>query len=123
MCYFLILFLLLSKLIFSGNTVTVTENDPNTLIEGVNVITGDLFKERQDVLIAGVEPLYLSRSYISQKGKGYWNFFPYHQVFMDWDTTLLEIVEPSGAILLYEGTKSEADLEEEKKHESSGYGD
>ncbi|MBS0626576.1 MAG: RHS repeat-associated core domain-containing protein, partial [Verrucomicrobia bacterium] len=123
MRYLLIFFLLLSQLIFSSNTVAVTENDPNTLVEGVSVITGDLFKERQDMVIAGVEPLCLSRSYISQKGEGYWNFFPYHQVFMDWDAKLLEIVEPSGAILLYEGTKSEADLEEEKKHEGTGYGE
>lgn len=89
----------------------------------MSVITGDLYIQKEDILIAGVEPISLGRSYVSQKGKGYWNFLSYHQVFMDWESKVVEVMEPSGAILLYTGVRSPETLKEEKEHEGTIYGD
>ena len=123
MRYLFIFFFLFTARFLCSNTVAVTENDPQSLVEGVSVITGDLSSEKIDVIIQGVEPIHLSRNYISQKGKGLWDFFSYHRAYLDWNSKLLEITEPSGAILLYEGALSEKalkkleDLEGEEREE------
>lgn len=123
MYYFFTLLLFLITSFLQASTVAVTENDPNSLVEGVSVITGDLYSEKEDVYIQGVQPIRLRRSYISQKGEGYWNSFSYHQIFLNWNAKLIEVVEPGGAILIYEGIRSEKALQEEKAHEGTLYGD
>ena len=75
MRYLFIFFFLFTARFLCSNIVAVTENDPQSLVEGVSVITGDLSSEKTDVVIQGVEPIHLSRNYISQKGKGIWDFF------------------------------------------------
>ncbi len=52
-----------------------------------------------------MQPIRLGRSYVSQKGLGYWDFLSYHVIFTA--DNFLEITEPSGATLLYEGTSAE----------------
>ena len=111
---FFIFFILLTTHLLPSNTVAVTENDPSSLVEGVSVITGDLSSEKEDIAIQGVEPIHLNRNYISQKGKGVWDFFSYHRAYMDWDSKLVELTEPTGAILLYEGTISTESLKEQQ---------
>lgn len=110
MRYLFMFFFLFTARFLCSNTVAVTENDPHCLVEGVSVITGDLSSEKIDVVIQGVEPIHLSRNYISQKGKGIWDFFSYHQAYLDWDSKLLEITEQSGSVLIYEGALSEKAL-------------
>ena len=98
---YILFYFLLSSFLYA-DTTAVTENDPSSLVEGVSVITGDFYAQDEDIVIQGVQPIRLSRSYISQKGEGYWDFFSYHQIYIDWIPKLLEIREPSGAVLLYE---------------------
>ncbi len=99
-----ILFLCISCL-GQADTVTATENDPSTLVEGVSVITGDFYAQETDIVIQGVQPIHLSRNYISQKGHGYWELFPYHlaRCYFSHENRRLELTEPSGAVLLYTG--------------------
>lgn len=118
--FFLFVFFLFSSVLYS-NPVAVTENDPNSIVEGVSVITGDFYCEKQDVLIQGAEPIHIGRSYVSQKGKGFWDFLFYHQVYMDWGSKLVEVTEPSGAVLIYEGIRSEEALKEEARFEGTLY--
>ena len=88
-----------------ADTVTVTENDPTTLVEGVSVITGDFYAQETDIVIQGVQPIRLGRNYISQKGKGYWEQFSYHlaRYYRDPGTCQLELTEPTGGTFLYKG--------------------
>lgn len=97
---FLIFVCFLSSLLYA-DTAAVTENDPNTIVEGVSVITGDFYAWEDDIVVQGVEPIRLSRSYVSQKGLGYWDVLSYHVAFRYCDG--IEITEPSGAILIYQG--------------------
>ncbi|MBS0627304.1 MAG: hypothetical protein JSS09_03730, partial [Verrucomicrobia bacterium] len=71
-------FILLFSSLLCANTAIVTENDPNTIVEGVSVITGDLYVLEEDLVIRGGQPICLSRSYVSQKGFGYWDFLSYN---------------------------------------------
>src|SRR3989339_505335 len=101
MRYFLfILSFLLFTSIQAGTTAT-TENQPSALVNGVNVITGDLYLLENDLTVQGAEPIHLQRNYISQKGDGYWNMFSYHRAFIDFVNEVIEIIEPSGARLFY----------------------
>ena len=97
---FLIFIFSFATLLYS-DTTSVTENDPNALVEGVSVITGDFSRQEEDLVIKGVQPIRLGRSYVSQKGLGYWDVLSYHVAFRhcEW----IEITEPSGAVLIYQG--------------------
>ena len=93
-----------------ADTIAVTENDPSSLVEGVSVITGDYYVQNEDIIIQGTQPIRLSRSYISQKGEGYWDFLSYHKIYLNWIPKLIELTEPSGAVLLYEQDHSRSGL-------------
>lgn len=99
-CLFFVLSFFFSSLLFSSTTAT-TENEPSALVNGVNVITGDLYLLEQDLEVQGAQNISLERNYISQKGEGYWNMFSYHRAFIDFSSQVIEIVEPSGARLFY----------------------
>ncbi len=109
MRYFLIFSTFLISLFLHAETdiIAVAENDPNSLVEGVSVITGDLYRYEEDVIVQGVQPLKLSRSYFSQKGEGSWDGFSYQELFVKessgntTNTLTVEVTEPGGAILLY----------------------
>ena len=97
---FIFLFLSLSTVLFGQ--VAVTENEPNALVEGiVNVITGDLYALEDDIVIAGVEPLRLKRSYISAKGEGKWSFFENLYAILRPPIKILTVNEPNGTALIY----------------------
>ena len=49
-------------------SLAVTENDPSTLVEGVSVITGDLYSFEEDYIVQGAEPIRLRRSFLSSEG-------------------------------------------------------
>ncbi len=59
----------------------VTEGEPSwNLCRTVNAITGDLFISQDDLIIPAVQPIHISRHYISGDGKGYnggWEFMPH----------------------------------------------
>ena len=57
-----------------ANTI-VTENDPSTLVNGVSVITGDLYTFEEDFKVHGKEPISLFRTYLS--GSSGWNPYPH----------------------------------------------
>ena len=101
MCNLLLIFIFSFATLIYSDTTSVTENDPNALVEGVSVITGDFSRQEEDLVIKGVQPIRLGRSYVSQKGLGYWDVLSYHVVFRhcEW----IEITEPSGAVLIYQG--------------------
>ena len=101
MTYFFFILSFIFSLCLYANTTATTENEPSALVNGVNVITGDLYLVEKDVSIQGAEPIHLQRHYISQKGTGYWNMFPYHRAFADFDARNIELIEPSGARLFY----------------------
>lgn len=100
MYYFFLFASLISSYLFSS-TVATTENEPSAFVDGVNVITGNLYLLENDLTVQGAEPIHLQRNYVSQKGEGYWNMFPYHRAFIDFRKNVVEIIEPSGARLYY----------------------
>ena len=73
MFYLLVLLSLVLSIYSDDLTLAVTENDPSSLVEGVSVITGDLYALEDDYVIQGAEPIRLRRSFISRDGvfKGY----------------------------------------------------
>jgi RHS repeat-associated protein len=85
-----------------GATTATTENEPSALVNGVNVITGDLYLLEEDLVVQGAEPIRLQRHYISSKGQGYWNMFSYHRAFIDFSSKVIEVVEEGGARLYYQ---------------------
>jgi len=87
--------------LLQANTVATTENDPNAFVSHVNVITGDLYLKEQDVAVQGLEPIVLTRTYISQKGKGAWSLFSPLIAYADTKAKILEIPEASGTKLFY----------------------
>jgi RHS repeat-associated protein len=101
---FFSVFFLIHCVLFS-NPVAVIENDPNTIVDGVSVITGDFYAQCDDVVVQGYEPIRLHRSYVSQKGEGIWNFFQYHRALLrvgnKWNKGKLLLVEPNGSLLVY----------------------
>lgn len=104
---FVSIFFLITTLLYT-NPIAVTENDPNSIVEGVSVITGDFYTECEDIIIQGYEPLRLRRSYLSQKGEGSWTFLPYENAILYTTTEQgegrLHIPERSGATLIYKWT-------------------
>lgn len=76
---FLIFFLLAVKLL--GFDVTAgTENELSTLVEGVSVITGDFCMHSSVYTVQGIEPIYLSNTYISEG----WFFSGYEHYKATW---------------------------------------
>jgi len=63
---FILLFLSLVSVLFANPAVT--ENDPSTLVNGVSMITGDLYTFDEDLVVAGAEPIHLRRGYLSSAG-------------------------------------------------------
>jgi RHS repeat-associated protein len=61
------LFLAFSFSLFSH--ALVTENDPSTLVEGVSVITGELYVIEEDYVVQGAKPISVKRSYLSSDGE------------------------------------------------------
>lgn len=84
---------------YSGETfLTVTENDPSSLVEGVSVITGDLYSFEEDYIVQGAEPIRLPRSFIS--GESIRN---YNHLTAVWFSFLarVDVNEPNGTTLYY----------------------
>jgi YD repeat-containing protein len=82
--------------------IATTEGDPSALVDGiVNVITGDLYALEEDIVIQGVEPLRIKRSYVSAKGTGNWSFFENFSAVRFVRTYSAYINEPNGTTLIY----------------------
>ncbi|MES2200191.1 MAG: RHS repeat-associated core domain-containing protein [Chlamydiota bacterium] len=81
--------------------MATTENDPNSFVEGVNVITGDYLSIQEDVLVQGAEPIALRRCYVSQKGEGTWGFHNYHKAVVHLKHQWVQLTEPNGTTLYY----------------------
>ncbi len=94
------LFLFFASALFA-NTI-VTENDPSTLVNGVSVITGDLYTFEEDYRVEGVEPISIRRAYLSSKG----DWTPYPHLFATHLIALhsFEVIEPNGTAALYSGS-------------------
>ncbi len=105
MHYFLFFFCLILR--FLQGDIAVTENHPETLVDGVSVITGDLYLQEEDLVVKGVEPIRLQRSYISNKGEGFWQFHSYHQAIVSEYTNRIDLIQPSGTKLTYTRTDYE----------------
>ncbi len=103
MKYFLLLFFSVTTTLFGQ--VAVTENDPSSLVDGlVSAITGDLFSFEEDVVVQGVEPLHLKRTYISSKGEKTWRLFPGNEAVL-FTTGVLKLIEPNGTVLRYHSNR------------------
>lgn len=96
MGYLFLFLLFLTSL--SANTV-VTENDPSSLVEGVSVITGDLYTFEDDYIIQGTEPIYIKRAYISSEGN--WSPYPHFLATRIVSMQRFEITEPNGTRISY----------------------
>jgi YD repeat-containing protein len=64
----LVLFSLVLSVFANELALVVTENDPSTFVEGVSVITGDLYSFEEDYVVQGAEPIRLRRSFVSREG-------------------------------------------------------
>ncbi len=98
--FYLIAFSLLISCSWSAEpALAVTENDPSSLVEGVSVITGDLYAFEEDYVIQGAEPIHLRRSYLSRKGR----FQTYQHLTANlWCFgNFLTVNEPNGTELSY----------------------
>ncbi len=57
-----------------SSILTTTENVPDSIVEGVvSAVSGDIYLSEEDLVIQGVEPVRIRKSYISQKGSGTWS--------------------------------------------------
>lgn len=83
----------------SSTIARITENDPSAFVEGVNMITGDLYLNEEDYAVQGAEPIRLGHFYISSTGKmkGYSHLFCY----FDQRANCFCIEEPNGSVLYY----------------------
>lgn len=77
----------------------ITENDPSTLVNGVSMITGDLYLFDEDLVVGGVHPIRVQRGYLSNFG----DWKPeshlrgrYHDL-----EGIFEITEANGTRLIY----------------------
>ena len=97
-CFFFVFSVILS--IFSDETsLIVTENDPSTLVEGVSVITGDLYTYEEDYIVQGAEPITVHRSFLSREG--YFKDHLYLTAFFKCDFNLFVVNEPNGTEVYY----------------------
>ena len=96
-------FVLLLSLGFSvhagENSVAVTENDPSTLVEGVSVITGDLYIFEEDYVVQGAEPVRVRRSFISREGV--FKMHEYLTATFLCGINRLRVNEPNGTAISY----------------------
>ncbi|MDE3046626.1 MAG: hypothetical protein KGJ02_08320, partial [Verrucomicrobiota bacterium] len=83
----------------SANTI-VTENDPASLVEGVSVITGDLYTFEEDYVVQGAEPIHIKRAYISSEGD--WSPYPHFIATLNVVSGRFWVVEPNGTRLSYQ---------------------
>ncbi len=105
MRYLLLFFCLVLR--FLEGDISVTENHPETIVDCVSVITGDLYLQEEDVIVKGVEPIRLQRSYISNKGEGFWQFHLYHQAVVSDHANRIDLMQPNGTKLTYTRTDYE----------------
>ncbi|HEV7738515.1 MAG TPA: hypothetical protein VGO47_14235, partial [Chlamydiales bacterium] len=111
-----LLALLLSLTSFLFASPIVTENDPSTIVNGVSVITGDLYTFDEDIVVAGVEPLHFKRSYLSSIGD--WTPYPHLVARFIVQPSLFIVVEPNGTNVNYVVTPANSKKEEKRrKHE------
>ncbi|MBX7066089.1 MAG: hypothetical protein K1X28_02545 [Parachlamydiales bacterium] len=78
--------------------LSVTENDPSSLVEGVSVITGDLYSYEEDYVVQGAEPIHLPHSFIS--GESVRNFNHLTALWLSF-VGRVEVNEPNGTTLCY----------------------
>ncbi|MES2272906.1 MAG: hypothetical protein V4487_01795 [Chlamydiota bacterium] len=79
--------------------LAVTENDPSSLVEGVSVITGDLYTFEEDCVVQGAEPISIRRSFLSREG-----FFRNYQHMIAaflCPANLFVVNEPNGTVVCY----------------------
>jgi hypothetical protein len=99
MFIFFIVLSFISTLFSNESSLVVTENDPSTLVEGVNVITGELYALQEDYVVQGAEPISFRRSFLSREGifqnyqKFTATFFPLHNMVL--------VHESNGSLLNY----------------------
>ncbi|MBI3212107.1 MAG: hypothetical protein HYZ47_05475, partial [Simkania negevensis] len=112
-------FLYIPFLLFSDlknpHVFAVTEGEPSwNLCKSVNAITGDLYISQIDLKVEGVQPIHLSRYYISGDGKGRfggWEFMPHLQLqfmknYKDKRDRIL-VAEPNSSPILYRQHRSD----------------
>ncbi|MDE3046712.1 MAG: hypothetical protein KGJ02_08770, partial [Verrucomicrobiota bacterium] len=88
----------------SANTI-VTENDPASLVEGVSVITGDLYTFEEDYVVQGAEPIHIKRAYISSEGD--WSPYPHFIATLNVVAGRFYVAEPNGTRLRYDPSVNE----------------
>ncbi len=69
MLYLLAFITLVASSFCDQMAIAVTENDPSTLVEGVSVITGDLYLSEEDYVVQGAEPIPIQRHFLSRDGE------------------------------------------------------
>ena len=112
--YLHLIFLFIATHLFAN--ISVTENDPNSLVEGVvSVVTGDLYVIEEDIVVQGAEPLRLKRNYISAKGFGDWWYFQHLQLISQPIANLMNVWEPNGTVLTYRYQMKEIKKKRKKK--------
>jgi hypothetical protein len=90
-------FFLLAVELLGFDVTAVTENEPSTLVEGVSVITGDFCMHSPVYTVQGIEPIYLSDTYISEG----WFFSGYEHYKAIWYEGNIYIREPYGTNITY----------------------
>lgn len=95
----LIFFLLVAGLWAREPAQAVSENDPSSLVQGVSVITGDLYTFEEDYVVQGAEPIHICRSYLSRVG----HFSDYRHLTAKFScyTNWFLINEPNGTEIVY----------------------
>ncbi len=99
MAYILLLLSLFFSIYSDELALVSTENDPSTLVEGVSVITGDLYALEEDYVVQGAEPISIRRSFLSREGffKGYQHLTATFRCRIN----QLVVNEPSGTAVIY----------------------
>lgn len=86
-------------------SIIATENDPSSLVEGVSVITGDLYVMEEDYVVQGAEPVRIRRSFLSRNGV----FIDHQHLIAVFDCIFNEftIYEPNGTAIAYYPEKND----------------
>ena len=98
------LFLVFSTWLIAAPSTIVTENDPSSFVEGVSVITGNLYLNQEDYVVRGAGTIPIRHVYISGEGMPdlykhlvanfvLWNALP--------DRNFLIVAEPNGTEIKY----------------------
>lgn len=77
----------------------ITENDPSSYVDGVNMMTGDFYLHEEDYTVQGAEPIHLSHSYISSRGE--MNDYPHIYCCFIQKANCFCIREPNGSTITY----------------------